>query len=78
MPRSPNWQSKQMQPNAINTALNRFSAVVTPFLGQTIVLADFGFRAKEGVPEHMKLCPKGTWNETDVRGDGLVDGHHRV
>jgi hypothetical protein len=31
--------------------------------GQTIVLADFGFRDNEGVPETMKICQKGTWNE---------------
>jgi hypothetical protein len=26
-------------------------------------LADFGFRDKDGVPENMKICKKGTWNE---------------
>jgi len=27
------------------------------------VLADYGFRDTEGVPENMKICKKGTWNE---------------
>jgi hypothetical protein len=40
-----------------------FHPVVEPFIGQTIVLADFGFRDKDGVPENIKLCKKGTWNE---------------
>lgn len=31
--------------------------------GNTIVLADLGFRCKDGSPDHLKLCPKGTWNE---------------
>jgi hypothetical protein len=29
----------------------------------SIVLADLGFRSKDGVPDNLKLCPKGTWNE---------------
>jgi hypothetical protein len=28
-----------------------------------IVLSDMGFRCKEGVPENLKLCLKGTWND---------------
>jgi hypothetical protein len=32
----------------------------------TIVLADLGFRCKEGIPHNLKLCPKGTWNERMV------------
>jgi hypothetical protein len=32
----------------------------------TIVLADLGFRCKEGIPANLKLCPKGTWNERMV------------
>jgi hypothetical protein len=31
-------------------------------LGRTIVLADYGFRDQDGVPENMKICKKGTWN----------------
>jgi len=40
-----------------------FHPVVEPWIGQTIVLADFGFRDKHGVPENLKLCKKGTWND---------------
>jgi hypothetical protein len=28
-----------------------------------LVLADLGFRRKNGVPENLKLCLKGTWND---------------
>ncbi len=41
----------------------RFHSLVKPFIDQTIVLADYGFRDKDGVPENMKICKKGTWNE---------------
>lgn len=37
--------------------------MVEPFTGKTIVLADYGFRDKEGVPENMKISKKGAWNE---------------
>lgn len=32
----------------------------------SIVLADLGFRCKDGIPVNLKLCPKGTWNERMV------------
>ena len=41
----------------------RFHPLVKPFIGETIVLADYGFRDKDGVAENMKICKKGTWNE---------------
>lgn len=47
----------------MNVYDKHFHSVVEPFIGQTIVLADFGFRDKNGVPENLKLCKKGTWNE---------------
>jgi hypothetical protein len=47
----------------MNVYDKHFHPVVEPFIGETIVLADFGFRDKEGVPENMKICKKGTWNE---------------
>lgn len=31
-----------------------------------VVLADLGFRCKQGIPENLKLCPKGTWNDRMV------------
>ncbi len=40
-----------------------FHPVVEPFRRQTIALADFGFRDKAGMPENLKICKKGTWNE---------------
>lgn len=30
---------------------------------QGVVLADLGFRCKQGVPDNLKLCLKGTWND---------------
>lgn len=29
----------------------------------SIVLADLGFRCKDGIPTNLKLCAKGTWND---------------
>ena len=47
----------------MNVNDKHFHPVVEPYVGQTIVLADFGFRGQEGMPENMKICKKGTWNE---------------
>lgn len=47
----------------LNVNDKHFNPLVKPFVGKTIVLADFGFRDKEGIPENMKICKKGTWNE---------------
>jgi len=72
--------------NSANTPDKEFHHLVKPFVGETIVLADFGFRDAEGsakrnlprggiprsgtenreIPENLKLCPKGTWNERMV------------
>jgi hypothetical protein len=49
--------------NTANTPDKHFHPLVSPLVGETIVLADFGFRSAEGHPENMKLCPKGAWNE---------------
>ena len=71
----------------MNVYDKHFHSLITPFAGQTIVLADLGFRDKDGVPEHLKLCAKGTWNERMVVETALsmVTGvcglkrlHHRV
>ncbi len=40
-----------------------FNPLVQPFVERTIVLADYGFRDKDGIPDNMKICKKGTWNE---------------
>ena len=39
-----------------------FHPVAEPYLDQTIVLADFGLRSKDGVSKNIKLCEKGSWN----------------
>src|SRR5260221_6377233 len=33
---------------------------------RSVVLTDLGFRDVNGVPEHLKLCKKGSWNERMV------------
>lgn len=50
----------------MNVYDKHFHPLVEPFDGQTIVLADLGFRDKDGVPDNLKLCAKGTWNERMV------------
>ena len=52
--------------NTANTPDKAFHPLVEPFVGETIVLADCGFRSAFGIPENVKLCPKGTWNERMV------------
>jgi hypothetical protein len=49
--------------NTLNTADKHFNSLAIPLIGQTIVLADYGARDVDGVPENIKICPKGTWNE---------------
>jgi hypothetical protein len=31
--------------------------------GDGVVLSDLGFRCKAGVPDNLKVCRKGTWND---------------
>ncbi len=52
--------------DTMNVHDQHFLPLLKPFEGQTIVLADSGFRDKNSVPENLKLCPKGTWNERMV------------
>ncbi len=40
-----------------------FNRIVAPLVGTTIVPADYGFRDQNGVPENMKVCKNGTWDE---------------
>jgi hypothetical protein len=47
----------------MNTPDNEFHALIQQFSGRSIVLADYGFRRKDGVPENCKLCAKSTWND---------------
>lgn len=50
----------------LNTPDKTFHPLVEEVAGQTIVLADLGFRDQDGIPDNLKLCPKGTWNERMV------------
>jgi hypothetical protein len=43
-----------------------FLPLVEALAGHTIVLADVGFKDKDGVPDNLKLCSRGTWNERMV------------
>ena len=47
----------------ITTPDQHFHPLVARFAGQTISLSDRGFRSKDGIPDNLKLCAKGTWNE---------------
>ena len=49
--------------NTMNTHDKHFYHVVEPFIDRIIAFADWGFRSKDGHPQNMKLCKKGTWNE---------------
>ena len=49
--------------NTLNTADQTFNPLAQNLSGQTIVLTDLGFRDQDGIPDHLKRCPKGTWNE---------------
>jgi hypothetical protein len=49
--------------DTMNTPDNQFQELIQQFSGCSIVLADYGFRKKGGVPENCKLCPKGQWND---------------
>jgi len=49
--------------DTMNVNDKHFNPMVDPFIDKTIVLADFGFRDRDGVPTNMKICKKGTWNE---------------
>jgi hypothetical protein len=52
--------------NTMNTHDQHFQPVAGQFEGETITLADMGFYSAEGIPDNMKLCEKGTWNDRMV------------
>jgi hypothetical protein len=52
--------------NTANVPDKTFLPLVEALDGYTIVLADVGFKDKDGVPDNLKLCPRGTWNERMV------------
>jgi hypothetical protein len=43
-----------------------FHPLIKALKDESIVLSDLGFRRAEGVPDNLKLCPKGTWNDRMV------------
>ncbi len=47
----------------MNVYAKHFHPIVEPWIGKIIVLADYGFRDQDGVPENMKICKKGSWYE---------------
>ena len=49
--------------DTMNTPDNEFHARIQQFSGRRIVLADDGFRRKNGTPENGKRCAKGTWKD---------------
>ena len=46
-----------------NVSDQRFHPLIEQFQEQMIVLTDSGFHAKEGDPQNMKVCARGTWND---------------
>jgi hypothetical protein len=40
-----------------------FLPLIEPLVGKTIVLADTGFACADGIPDNLKLCTRGLWNE---------------
>ncbi|HVF09399.1 MAG TPA: hypothetical protein VNA16_01275 [Abditibacteriaceae bacterium] len=54
-----------------------FQALIAQYQEQMIVFTDTGFHAKEGDPAHMKVCPRGTWNDR-MRIEGVFSMLHRV
>ncbi len=52
--------------DTMNVYDKRFHHLVEPLIGKTIVLADYGFRDRDGVPENMKIYKKGIRNERMV------------
>ncbi len=51
--------------DTMNSPDKLFNTITEAFEGETIVLADYGFRDKdiEAIPKHIKFCPQGSWNE---------------
>ncbi len=49
--------------DTMNVHDKRFNSLVEQCVGTTMVLADDGCRDQNDVPENMKVCKNGTWNE---------------
>src|ERR1700730_6179242 len=52
--------------DTMNCPDNDFLDFFEEYDGQAVVLADWGFRCADGVPDNVKLCKKGTWNDRMV------------
>jgi len=50
----------------MNCADNTFLDFFEEYDGEAILLTDWGFRCADGVPENIKVCKKGTWNDRMV------------
>lgn len=42
---------------------NTFQAIIQQFEDEMIVFGDSGFHSKEGDPQNLKICKRGTWND---------------
>lgn len=49
--------------DALNCPDNEFLDFFEDYDGTAIFMADWGFRRAKGIPDNVKLCKKGTWNE---------------
>ncbi len=49
--------------DTMNVHDQNFNHLAAPLSGKSIVLGDYGFRDKDGIPDNMQLCEKGTWNQ---------------
>ena len=49
--------------NTMNTHDQHFHPVAEAVNETSIVFADEGFRKADGVPDNLKICKKGTWND---------------
>ena len=47
----------------MNVPDKTFNPLTELLCEESIVLADPGFRDKDGIPENMQICNKGTWNQ---------------
>ena len=45
-----------------NVSDTEFHPLLKEFEGKMIILTDTGFHSKEGDPENVKICERGTWN----------------
>ena len=45
-----------------NVSDTQFHSLLKAFAGRMIICADTGFHSKDGDPENVKICERGTWN----------------